>query len=83
MAPPGWKRQDHPNLRMFWFEEMKKEPKKVIAEIALHTGYSLSEKELDAVEEYTRFSRTRIKRSYQINPKTCFNFSPSDPGLTI
>ena len=35
---------------------MKKEPKKVIAEIAQHTGYMLSEKELDAVEEYTRFS---------------------------
>ena len=35
---------------------MKKEPKKVIAEIAEHTGYMLSEKELDAVEEYTRFS---------------------------
>ena len=51
---PGWKRQDHPNLRLFWFEAMKKDPKRVIAEIAQHTGYSLSEKELESIEEYTR-----------------------------
>ena len=55
---PGWKRRHHPNLRLFWYEAMKKEPKKVIAEIAQHTGYSLSEKELDAVEKYTRFFGT-------------------------
>ena len=36
---------------------MKKDPKRVIAEIAEHTGYSLSEEELDSVEEYTRFYR--------------------------
>jgi hypothetical protein len=59
VCAPGWKRQDHPNLRIFWYEAMKKEPKRVIAEIAQHTGYRLSEKEIDAVEEYTRFSRIR------------------------
>jgi len=55
MLESGWKRRDHPNLRIFWYEAMKKEPKRVIAEIAQHTGYRLSEKEIDAVEEYTRF----------------------------
>ena len=36
---------------------MKKDPKRVIAEIAQHTGYSLSEEEIDSVEEYTRLYR--------------------------
>jgi len=68
MLESGWKRRDHPNLRLFWYEAMKKEPKKVIAEIAEHTGYMLSEKELDAVEEYTRFDNLR---------KTCAMNKPS------
>ena len=50
---------------------MKKDPKKVIAEIAEHTGYSLSEKELDAVEEYTRFSRTSLEIVFKMVPKIC------------
>ena len=60
---PAWKRRHHPNLRLFWYEAMKKEPKKVIAEIAAHTGYTLSERELDSVEEYTRFSKIRKEKS--------------------
>jgi len=68
MLESGWKRQHHPNLCLFWFEEMKKEPKKVIAEIAQHTGYCLSEEELDAIEEYTRFDNLR---------KTCAMNKPS------
>ena len=62
---------------MFWFEEMKKEPKKVIAEIAQHTGYCLSEEELDAIEEYTRFSR--ISKEIKFNIAAGF----SHTGLTI
>ena len=42
---------------------MKKEPKKVIAEIAAHTGYTLSERELDSVEEYTKFSEIRKEKN--------------------
>ena len=55
ILPPGWKRQHHPNLLLLWYEEMKKDPKKVIADIAQHTGYNLAEREMDSVEEYTRF----------------------------
>ena len=40
---------------------MKKEPKRVISEIAEHTGYKLSEKDLDSVEEYTRFLCEQLK----------------------
>jgi len=68
MLESAWRRRDHPNLRLFWFEAMKKEPKKVIAEIARHTGYGISEEELDAVEEYTRFDKLR---------KTCAMNKPS------
>jgi len=68
MLESGWKRQNHPNLRLFWYEAMKKDPKRVIAEIAEHTGYSLSEEELDSVEEYTRFDNMS---------KTCAMNKPS------
>jgi len=68
MLESGWKRQSHPNLRLFWFEAMKKDPKRVIAEIAQHTGYSLSEKELESIEEYTRFDNLK---------KTCAMNKPS------
>jgi len=68
MLESGWKRQDHPNLRLFWYEAMKKDPKRVIAEIAEHTGYTLSKEELDSVEEYTRFDNMS---------KTCAMNKPS------
>jgi len=59
MLESGWKRQHHPNLLLLWYEEMKKDPKKVIADIAQHTGYNLAEREMDSVEEYTRFDNMR------------------------
>ena len=50
---------------------MKKDPKRVIAEIAEHTGYTLSKEELDSVEEYTRFYRIRKEIiEYQNDPET-------------
>ena len=43
------------NTTQIWYEEMKKEAQRVIADIAQHTGYNLSEKDLDSLEEYTKF----------------------------
>ena len=42
-------------------DKKMEEPKRVISDIAEHTGYKLSEKDLDSVEEYTRFLSFQLK----------------------
>ena len=60
---------------------MKKDPKRVIAEIAEHTGYSLSEEELDSVEEYTRFYRFSREIWNKLAKARKTRTSPSTLGL--
>ena len=39
----AWRRRDHPNLKILWFEEMKNDMMKVIRDVAYFIGHPISE----------------------------------------
>ena len=39
----AWRRKDHPNLKILWFEEMKNDMMKVIRDVAYFIGHPISE----------------------------------------
>ena len=39
----AWRRKDHPNLKILWFEEMKSDMMKVIRDVAYFIGHPISE----------------------------------------
>ena len=39
----AWKRKDHPNLKIMWFEDMKKDLISVIKDVAKFIGYHMTE----------------------------------------
>ena len=43
MLKSAWKRKDHPNLKILWFEDMTQNMIKSIQEVASFTGYHLTE----------------------------------------
>ena len=55
MLRSGWSRRDHPNLMMFWYEEIKLDQKFWIKTILKHVGYALSEEKIDELCEALTF----------------------------
>ena len=47
MLESGWKRREHRNMKFFWYEELKKDQKKIIREICNFINYNLSEEQID------------------------------------
>ena len=47
MLESGWKRREHRNMKFFWYEELKKDQKKIIKEICNFINYNLSEEQID------------------------------------
>ena len=47
MLESGWKRRNHPNIKFFWYEELKKDQKKILIEICKFINYNLSEEQID------------------------------------
>ena len=47
MLESGWKRKDHPNMMFLWYEEMKKDQKKIIKEVCKFLNYILAEEETE------------------------------------
>ena len=45
MLESGWKRKDHPNMMFLWYEEMKKDQKKIIKEVCKFLNYILTEEQ--------------------------------------
>ena len=43
MLKSAWKRRNHPNLRILWFEEMKSDMMRIIRDIANFIGYPMTE----------------------------------------
>ena len=39
----AWRRKDHPNLKILWFEEMKNDMMKVIRDVAYFIGHPITE----------------------------------------
>ena len=47
MLRSGWSRKGHPNLFIFWYEEIKEDQQLWIKKIMNHVGYSLTEEKID------------------------------------
>ena len=39
----AWKYKDHPNMKILWFEDMKKDLLSVIKDVASFTGYHMTQ----------------------------------------
>ena len=50
MLESGWRRKNHQNMKFFWYEELKKDQKKIMKEICEFIGYQLSEEQIDKQE---------------------------------
>jgi len=55
MLESGWKRRDHKNMKLFWYEELKKDQKKIIKEICKFIGYELSEEQINKLDDFLQF----------------------------
>jgi len=55
MLESGWKRKNHPNMKFFWYEEMKKNQKKMLKEICQFINYNLSEEQIDKLDNFMQF----------------------------
>jgi len=62
----GWKLKDHPNVKFIWFEEIKKDSKKVIQELTEFLGHPLSEEKMDALVKHVSFDM--MKKNPAANP---------------
>ena len=47
MLESGWNRKDHPNMMFLWYEEMKKDQKKIIKEVCKFLNYILTEEQTE------------------------------------
>ena len=47
MLESGWKRRNHSNIKLFWYEELQENQKKMIKEICQFISYELSEEQID------------------------------------
>merc|ERR1712215_4162 len=61
MLESGWKRKDHPNVLFIWYEEVKKDQKKVIKDIMKHINQNLTEEQIDAIDESMKFENYKKK----------------------
>ena len=55
MLRSGWSRRDHPDLMMFWYEEIKLDQKFWVKTILKHVGYALSEEKINELCEALTF----------------------------
>jgi len=55
MLESGWKRKNHPNMKFFWYEEMKKDQKKMLKEICEFINYNVSEEKIDELDNFMKF----------------------------
>jgi len=64
----GWKLKDHPNVKFIWFEEVKKDSKKVIEELCEFLGHPLPQEKIDALVEHVSFDK--MKKNTAVNPSS-------------
>jgi len=55
MLESGWKRRNHPNLKFFWYEELKKDQKKMLKEICNFINYNLTEEQIEKLDNFMKF----------------------------
>ena len=62
----AYEARSHPNLKFLWFEEMKKDRKKVTRELGRFLDVPLTEEQLDGLEEHVKFEN--MKKRTAANP---------------
>ena len=62
----AYEARSHPNLKFLWFEEMKKDQKKVTRELARFLNVPLTEEQLEGLEEHVKFEN--MKKRTAANP---------------
>jgi len=62
----AYEARSHPNLKFLWFEEMKKDRKKVTRELGRFLNVPLTEEQLDGLEEHVKFEN--MKKRTAANP---------------
>jgi len=65
MLKSGWKRKDDANMMFLWYEDMKKDQKKVIKEIMKHIGIDLTDEQVAKIDEHMKFDN--YKKTCSIN----------------
>lgn len=68
----GWELRDEPNFKFIWFEDMKKDTKKVITELSEFLEHPLSEEKIDALVHHVSFDV--MKKNPAANPTGDSNF---------
>ena len=49
MLQSGWRRRDHPNMLMFWYEEIKQDELVWTEKIMKHIGYNRDQQKLKQI----------------------------------
>ena len=62
----AYEARNHPNIKFLWFEDMKKDKKKVTRELARFLNVPLTEEELEGLEEHVKFEN--MKKRTAANP---------------
>jgi len=70
----GWKLREHPNVKFVWYEEMKKDSRKVITELSEFLGYPLTEAKKDELVEHISFKV--MKENPAANPGKAMQLPP-------
>ncbi|XP_071484079.1 sulfotransferase 1A3-like [Diadema antillarum] len=65
---PWWARRNHPNVLFVKYEDMKRDHRRVVEQVAQFMGESLSDDVIDGIVEASTFSA--MKESQQSNPDT-------------
>ena len=55
----AWKRKDHPNLCLLFFEDMKKDQERAIRKVAKFLGKELSDEQVAALVEHLNFNKMK------------------------
>ncbi|XP_023322586.1 sulfotransferase 1C3 [Eurytemora carolleeae] len=59
----GWKLRNHPNVKFIWFEDMKKDSKKVIEELSVFLEHPLSEEKVDQLVHHVSFDVMKLNKT--------------------
>jgi len=62
----GWKVRNHPNVKFLWFEDMKKDQRKIIDELCVFVNHPLTPGQVDKLVEHLKFDT--MKKNPNANP---------------
>ena len=67
----GWKVRNHPNVKFLWFEDMKKEQRKIIEDLCVFLNHPLTPEQVDTLVDHLKFDN--MKMNPNANPTAGMN----------